>query len=346
MTVAYGELKKDEALLKKAAELIGRGELVAIPTETVYGLAGNALDPTAAGKIYAAKGRPSDNPLIVHICKWEDIELIARDIPKEAGLLAEKYWPGPLTMVLKKTGRVPKETTGGLDTVAVRMPVNEIAREFIDACGGYIAAPSANTSGRPSCTTAGHVYEDLNGKIPLIIDGGPVGIGVESTIIDLTGDNPVLLRPGYISLEELREILPDIKADPHIDGAEEEGDFKPKAPGMKYKHYAPKGQLTIVKGEPDRVVSYINERCEEHDKNRESCAVLCNSSRASSYKAEMVFSLGFDQEEIAHNLFAALRETDDRELKYIYSESFEGGKLGMAIMNRLTRAAGHKITEV
>ena len=341
---AFGD-GRDASLMQTAGEIIRSGGLVAIPTETVYGLAGDALNPDASRKIYEAKGRPSDNPLIVHIAQFEALETIVAGIPEKARLLAEKYWPGPLTMIFKKSDRVPKETTGGLDTVAVRMPVNEIARNFIMAAGGYIAAPSANASGRPSCTSAAHVYEDLKGKIPLIIDGGDVGIGLESTIVDMTGAIPVLLRPGYISYEDLRSVFGDVKIDPNINGAEIKDDFKPKAPGMKYKHYAPKGELYIVRGEKEACIERINSECKVHMQKNETCAAICMETEVEKYIADVVSSLGNSYEDAAHNLFKSLREMDEKGIEYMYIRAFDSRGLGMALMNRLVRAAGHKVIE-
>ena len=224
--------------IQKAGKILREGGLVAFPTETVYGLGGNALDPKASMKIYAAKGRPSDNPLIVHIADIKDLAKITTEIPEGARILAEKYWPGPLTMILPKADSVPKETTGGLDSVAVRFPSDRIAQELIKAAGGFVAAPSANTSGRPSPTMAEHVEEDLGDAIEMIIDGGQVGIGLESTIVDFTEDVPVVLRPGYISLEMLKDTLGDVRMDRGL--LITDSSVHPKAPGMKYRHYAPK----------------------------------------------------------------------------------------------------------
>ena len=342
---AYGD-GRDAALMAKAGEIIKSGGLVAIPTETVYGLAGDALNPLSSKKIYAAKGRPSDNPLIVHIAELEALKPIVKDIPEKAKLLAKKFWPGPLTMIFNKDKRVPAETTGGLDTVAVRMPVNKIALNFIKASGGYIAAPSANASGRPSCTNASHVYEDLNGKIPLIIDGGDVGIGLESTIVDMTGEIPVLLRPGFISHARLEEIVGRVLIDPNVNGAELEEGTKPKAPGMKYKHYAPKGELFIVRGGEQGSIERINSECRAHALKGEASAVICMDAEVEKYTADVVSSLGNTYEDAARNLFRCLREMDEKNIEYMYIRAFEDEGLGMAIMNRLIRAAGHKVIEV
>ncbi|MBQ7925254.1 MAG: threonylcarbamoyl-AMP synthase, partial [Lachnospiraceae bacterium] len=247
-----------EERLREAGAILQAGGLVAFPTETVYGLGGDALNPDSSRKIYAAKGRPSDNPLIVHIANMEDLEPIVTEVTEEARKVAEAFWPGPLTMILPKSDRIPFETTGGLNTVAVRMPSHEVARKLIEYGGGYVAAPSANTSGKPSPTVAKYVIEDMNGKIDMIIDGGEVGIGLESTIIDLTVSPPQILRPGYITEDMLAEVLGSVDTDKTI--LSNDSGQAPKAPGMKYRHYAPKGELIIVDGDPKQVVKYINEQ--------------------------------------------------------------------------------------
>ncbi len=337
-------MPEDKYVMELAASIIRKGGLVVIPTETVYGLAGNALDPKASGKIYAAKGRPSDNPLIVHIADIRVLPVIAKNIPKTAYDLADRFWPGPLTMILQKTDAVPKETTGGLDTVAVRMPSDRIASEFISLCGPFIAAPSANASGKPSCTTADHVIDDLNGKVELIIDGGPVGIGLESTIIDLTGDKPCLLRPGYINTKQLEEVVGELDIDPVVLGTALK-DVPPRAPGMKYRHYAPKGDLTIVSGKREAVISYINEKCRNAAEKGISTAVLATTENKDEYICDFVCDIGHtdDGDMIAHNLFAALREFDEKGARLIYSEAFDLPGIGMAVMNRLLKASGNKI---
>ena len=258
MDVSEGPINIE--FIREASEILKNGGLVAFPTETVYGLGGDATDKEASRKIYQAKGRPSDNPLIVHIAKFEQLEQITKNLPETARKLADAFWPGPLTMVCNKNEVIPYETTGGLDTVAVRMPNNPVALALIEESGCMIAAPSANTSGRPSPTKASHVYEDLSGKIEAILDGGPVDIGLESTIVDLTEDIVTILRPGYINMDMLKEVVGEVRMDPGIvynDKGTTSG-AKPKAPGMRYKHYAPKGDLTIVSSEEDKVVSTIN----------------------------------------------------------------------------------------
>lgn len=335
----------DESAVSRAGKILREGGLVAFPTETVYGLGGNALDPNASRKIYAAKGRPSDNPLIVHIAEMSALEKIAAEIPEQAMVLAEKYWPGPLTMIFPKTDAVPPETTGGLDSVAVRFPSDRIARALIQAAGGYVAAPSANTSGRPSPTTAGHVEEDLGDAVDMIIDGGPVGIGLESTIVDFTEAVPVVLRPGYISLEMLRGILGEVRMDR---GLAANSDARPKAPGMKYRHYAPRAELSIVEGPEELVVKAINEYAAKAREQGRQTGIIATDETRERYPVGIVKSLGSreDEESIARHLYEVLREFDDCEVSAIYSEAFYTPRMGTAIMNRLLKAAGHKIIKL
>jgi len=336
---------QDNSIYEVAGKIIKEGGLVAFPTETVYGLGGDALNPESSRKIYAAKGRPSDNPLIVHVSNWEAIKPIVSFIPKNAELLAEKYWPGPLTMIFKKSDKVPYETTGGLDTVAVRMPSHPVAKAFIEAAGGYVAAPSANVSGRPSPTTSQYVEEDMMGRIDMILDGGQVEIGLESTIVDVTGDIPMILRPGYVTQEMLTELLGKVETDPAIIS----GDCKeaPKAPGMKYKHYAPKGSLAIITGTEQDVVSHINALAQTGMKKGQKVGVIATDETKGSYTADSIKSVGSRKDEaaIAASLYKILREFDDENIDLIYSESFQGGGMGQAIMNRLLKAAGYHIEE-
>ena len=350
----------DPEKIRFAGKVLREGGLAAFPTETVYGLGANALDPEASKKIYEAKGRPSDNPLIVHIADLKDIEKIAqvrlpggrqepdRDEPgnktgTQAAVLAEAFWPGPLTMVLPKTDIVPLTTTGGLNTVAVRMPSHPVALAMIRSGGGYIAAPSANRSGRPSPTKAIHVKEDLDGKIDLIIDGGDVGIGLESTIIDLSDTVPTVLRPGYISVEMLREVLGEVRLDPGLQS--EDPSVRPKAPGMKYRHYAPKAQMYIVEGESGNVIRKISELAEHDIRDGKKVGILASDETAERYHSGIVRSAGTRQEEItiAMHLYALLREFDELQVDRIYSEAFDTPQIGQAIMNRLIKAAGHQI---
>lgn len=335
------------AEMKEAAALIARGELVAFPTETVYGLGGDALRPEAAKKIYEAKGRPSDNPLIVHISEYADLKRIAKEIPPQAKALSDAFWPGPLTMIVKKKDTVPDTTTGGMDTVAVRMPNHPVALALIRESGCLIAAPSANTSGRPSPTEASHVAEDMEGRIPMILDGGPVGIGIESTIIDLTEEKPMVLRPGYITPEMLSEVLQEeVMIDPGLIASDDTK--KPKAPGMKYRHYAPKAQLVIVDGEPSDVVEKINELVQAQKRQGRKIAVIATEESCGSYDADVVLCIGkrTDEDQIAQHLYKLLRECDSLEADFIYSECFQTPRIGQAIMNRLLKAAGHTVIKV
>lgn len=336
---------EDEAVYEEAAKVIRAGGLVAFPTETVYGLGADGMNAEAAAKIYAAKGRPSDNPLILHIADKEGLAQITDYVPAKAEALMEAFWPGPLTMIFEKKEEVPYGTTGGLETVAVRMPSHPAARELIRKSGTPIAAPSANTSGRPSPTMAEHVAEDLSGKIELLIDGGSVGIGLESTIMDMTAEPPMLLRPGYITREMIEKTIGEIKIDPALMEGVGEG-VKPKAPGMKYRHYAPKAQLTIVEGELERVAAEINRLAEEKQKQGYRTGIIATEETKPFYRhQEQVRIIGTrqDEETIARHLFAVLREFDESGAEYIFSEAFSEENLGQAIMNRLIKAAGHHI---
>lgn len=336
----------DTEALERAAAIIRDGGLVAFPTETVYGLGADALSAEASKKIYAAKGRPSDNPLIVHVAEYSDMEKIAQEMPEEAKKLADAFWPGPLTMIVRKNDKVPYETTGGMDTVAVRMPNHPVALELIRRSGGYIAAPSANTSGKPSPTLAEHVAFDMDGRIPMILDGGPVGIGIESTIVDLTEEIPMILRPGYITPKMLEKVIGEVKMDPGIIASDSLQ--KPKAPGMKYKHYAPKGDLVIVEGKKQAVAETINHLTKMDAEAGLKTAVIASDENLSLYDADCKINIGSreHEESIAANLYEVLREMDEMGVQKMYSESFAGGGLGAAIMNRLLKAAGHHVIRV
>ena len=370
--------------LKEAAGILRSGGLVAFPTETVYGLGGNALDEDAARKIYAAKGRPSDNPLIAHVSCVEEVEPLVKEIPEAGRKLMEAFWPGPLTMIFPKSEKVPYGTTGGLDTVAIRMPDDPVANRLIALAGVPVAAPSANTSGRPSPTTADHVWQDMNGRIDMIIDGGPVGIGVESTIVDVSSAVPAVLRPGAITMEMLEEVLGEVSVDPAILGPLS-ADVRPKAPGMKYKHYAPKADLTLVEpgtgteresgaeqvtgaeqktgadwntgAAPETgldetqlqaMIRKVRELSREKIEAGYKVGVICTDESRGCYTDGEVRSIGArkSQASVAHNLYALLREFDDLGVDYIFSESFPKDHLGQAIMNRLSKAAGYKIVKV
>lgn len=340
-----GKNESREAL-REAGEIIRQGGLVAFPTETVYGLGGDALNPESSKKIYAAKGRPSDNPLIIHIADIKDLEKIVKEIPQSAYQLADVFWPGPLTMILPKSEEVPYQTTGGLNTVAVRMPSHPVALEFIREAGGYVAAPSANLSGKPSPTKAKYVVQDMDGRIDMIIDGDGVDIGLESTIVDLTGDKPMILRPGYITKEMLDTVLGQVETDPTLLDADSKE--APKAPGMKYRHYAPKGELVLVEGSPEAVVSYINKQTSLHRQQGEKTGIIGTSEMAGRYEADSIKIAGSrdDETAIARQLYTFLREFDDEDVAYMYAESFAGTGMRQAIMNRLLKAAGHKIIKV
>jgi L-threonylcarbamoyladenylate synthase len=341
-------LNDSAADIEVAAEILKSGGLVAFPTETVYGLGGDALMPEASKKIYAAKGRPSDNPLIVHIAEVDSVYDLAEEVPEKAKLLMEAFWPGPLTIILNKKESVPKETTGGLNTVAIRMPSHPAAMELIKKSGVYIAAPSANTSGRPSPTMAEHVVDDLSGRIEAIIDGGPVGIGIESTIVDLTGEIPTILRPGYITKRMLEGIVGEVEIDKAI--IEPDPNLRPKAPGMKYTHYAPAGILTIVEDaeSPDKVTENVIKEINRLAAEKEKVAVLTTADNANLYTAVNKVLLGEEGngKTVATRLYSALRECDKLGVEYIYSESFDRDELGGAIMNRLLKAAGHRVVRV
>lgn len=334
--------------LQEACKILQQGGLVAFPTETVYGLGGDALRPEASAKIYEAKGRPSDNPLIVHVADMEALEDVAQNIPGAAYKLARHFWPGPLTMIFSKKEKVPKSTTGGLDTVAVRMPSHPIARALIRESGVYIAAPSANTSGRPSPTKAEHVQEDLDGRIDMIIDGGAVGIGLESTIVDMSTGVPTILRPGYITKEMLEEVLGQVQVDPAILARKIDPNIVAKAPGMKYRHYAPKGQMTIVEGDTEKVIEAINTFCRDKMKEGRSVAVIATEETRGRYQCDNIRSIGSRRTEgsIAAGLYDILREMDHIGAEYIFAESFEQDSLGKAIMNRMLKAAAYHVINV
>ncbi len=337
--------------LREPAKCLQNGGLVAFPTETVYGLGADALNETAAKRIYAAKGRPSDNPLIVHIAQVEDMDKLAL-VNDRARVLAEAFWPGPLTIILPKKEIVPDGTTGGLSTVAIRMPSHPAALALIQASKVFVAAPSANTSGRPSPTKASHVIEDMKGKIEYIVDGGAVGIGIESTIVDVSGDVPMILRPGFISRSMIEEIIGRVEMDPTLEKPME--GIRPKAPGMKYTHYAPKGEMTLVEAVDESsekyVISKIKELASQKRAEGYRVGIMAPKETISFYHglADAVICVGDrdGQQTVAAGLYAALREFDAAEVDYIYAESFSGEALSDAIMNRLLKAAGHRVIRV
>ena len=325
---------------KFAAEMIRSGELVAIPTETVYGLGANGLDENAVAKIFIAKGRPQDNPLILHISGPEQMELFCHHIPQKAYDLAEKFWPGPLTIVLPARDIVPKRTTGGLSTVAVRCPDNAVTREIIRLSGVPIAAPSANISGKPSTTTAEHVLHDHDGKIAAVVDGGACRVGVESTIVDLTEERPRLLRPGGVTPEQLLEVLGDLVVDKAVT-AQIGKDEVVKAPGMKYRHYAPSEPVVIVSGSREKAAAYIRAHFESGDR------VLCFEEELPLYEGCNPLSYGqeADVNTLSAGLFAALRELDDPSIHQVYARCPVGGGVAYAVQNRLKKAAAFHIVD-
>ena len=328
--------------IQTAADLLRIGGLVGIPTETVYGLGANGLDPAAVGRIFQAKGRPQDNPLILHIPGADWLERYCRDIPAAAYELARRFWPGPLTMVLRRRDNVPDQVTAGLDTVGMRCPAHPLCRAVIQAADVPVAAPSGNTSGRPSPTTAAHMLEDMDGRIDAILDGGPCSGGVESTIVDLTCTPPRLLRPGGITLEQLRAALGEVAVDPAVTRLMGAGE-RPRAPGMKYRHYAPKAPVTVVTGEPERSAAYIAAHAGPGD------GVICFEEFLPMYAggARPVMSLGpaGDKGEQARRVFDALRAFDHTAVSAIWAQCPDSGGIGLAVTNRLNKAAGFHIVE-
>lgn len=347
--------------LKKAGELIRQGEVVAFPTETVYGLGANAMDSAACKKIYAVKGRPSDNPLIVHIASYEEVKDIVRVWPGAAEICARKFWPGPLTIVLPKKESIPDIVSGGLDTVAVRMPSHPVALALIKAAGCPLAAPSANLSGKPSPTNADHVWQDLNGKIPMLIDAGASAVGLESTVLDLTGETPVILRPGGITREQLEDVLGKVDLDRGVSGAndtvrdkgsvsnQEDALIKPRSPGMKYRHYAPEGEVVLFGGTISERIGIVSDFL-RNKKDGTKTALLCFKETALALsenvlcEADSLFILGSqdEPEAAASRLFEGLRYCDKQRTDVILAEEVPEEGIGLAFMNRLRKAAGKK----
>ena len=337
-------LKSDFTYLEEASEIIKRGGLVAFPTETVYGLGANALDEEAVKKIFIAKGRPQDNPLIIHVAD-KNIDDYVKEIPEIAREIIDRFWPGPLTIILNKKEIIPNVTSANLESIGIRMPNNEIALELIRLAGVPIAAPSANISGRPSPTDVERCIEDLDGKVDCIIGGMQCNVGVESTIIDCTSNPPLILRPGGITLEMLKEIDDNIEIDPAIMQKPSEN-LKPKAPGMKYRHYAPKAEVKIIKGDNKKTIEKINEMIHNYIDEGKKVGILSSERNKSFYKKGEVISLGANLEEVAQNLFEALRSLDDRGVDIILAEAYEEKGVGIAIMNRLNKSAGYNIIYV
>ena len=340
------DINTDIRFIEEAGKVIRNGGTVAFPTETVYGLGANALDDEAVRKIFIAKGRPQDNPLIIHVSTKEISELV-KDVPEVAQKIIDKFWPGPLTVILEKKDIIPNVTSANLNTIGIRMPNSEIALKLIELAERPIAAPSANISGRPSPTEVERCVEDLNGRVDYIIGGESSDIGVESTIVDCTVNPPLLLRPGGITLEMLKEINPEIELDKALKSKPND-DFKPKAPGMKYKHYAPNAHLKIIKGKNEKTIEIINEIVENYIEKGNDVAILTTNENLNKFNNGKVISLGSenDLKEIAKNLFEALRKCDDLGVQYILCQGFEENGVGLAIMNRLNKAAGYDILEV
>jgi len=345
----------DYNLLGEAVGFIKEGRLVVFPTETVYGLGANGLDVGAVEKIFAAKVRPQDNPLILHIYSIDQIKDLVEEIPDIAKKCIEEFWPGPLTILFKKSSKVPGIITAGLDTVAIRMPQNKIALELIRLSRVPIAAPSANISGKPSPTSAKHVVEDLSGKVDMIIDGGETGIGLESTVLDLSGHIPMILRPGGVTEEDLKKIIPNITTDSSI--IKSDDNLVPKSPGQKYRHYAPKSEMILFSGEVDKIVERIIGYTKDYLQMGKRVGIMCTDETLESYKDLIVelksqeifiISLGSRKktDTIAHNLFNTLRSFDEARVDIILSEGVNLSNLGTAIMNRMIKAASGKIIKV
>ncbi len=333
--------KDRENAVREAAEELRRGGLVVFPTETVYGLGANAFDAEAVRHIFEAKGRPQDNPLIVHIADMRQLADVAEEVSGTARILMDTFWPGPLSVIVKRSARIPDAVSAGLETVAVRMPENELAREIIARAELPVAAPSANTSGRPSPTLARHAFEDLCGKVPLIIDGGPCRVGVESTVVDATGEVPVILRPGDITPEMIRKAAGDVKVHHGIMG-EAAPEEVCASPGMKYKHYAPRAAVTVFTGDKKEVAKQIDFRYHIDSMQGKKAAVLCLDECAAFYPQLRVFALGAGAAEAEAALFRTLREIDEQGFDTAYFHAQEE-KMGLAVMNRIIRAAGHRV---
>lgn len=306
----------DMGIIREMAEKIKNGETVIFPTETVYGLGANAMDEDAAKKIYVAKGRPSDNPLIVHIADIEEVDKIALEVGEKAKKAMENFWPGPLTIILKKKEIVPNVTSGGLSTVAIRMPSNKIANALIRESKTQIAAPSANISGRPSPTKAEHVVKEMSGRVSGIIMGGDCDFGLESTVVDFSEDKPMILRPGSITKEMLEEVLGEVSIDPSL--TKKEDNIKAKAPGMKYKHYSPNAQVYIIKGEENNVITKMNELSRKNHAENKKTGIMCMSKDVDKFECDYVVDLGKDYDEVASNLFDALIKMDEAKMDIVY----------------------------
>jgi len=339
--------KPQISMIRIAAGIIRKGGLVAFPTETVYGLGADALNSEAVAKIFVAKERPEDNPIIVHIADKKDLYRLAKNVPNEAKKLTAEFWPGPLTLILKRSNLVPHITVVGLDTIAVRMPNSKVALALIRESGTPIAAPSANRAGKPSPTTAQHVIDDLAGRIDVVLDGGPTKVGVESTVIDMTTPTPRVLRPGGTSFEELKKLLCKVRLHPAATAEKGARALKARAPGIKHRHYAPEAQLILIEGKLNKVVARVKELAAINMADGKKVGILATDETMSDYDADVLKSLGSRSNvaTIARNLFRLLREFDMEEVDIIIAEGIPPKDLGLAVMNRLRRAANFNIVK-
>ena len=337
----------DEEILKQAGSILRNGGLVAFPTETVYGIGANALAEESVKKVYEAKGRPSDNPLIVHVVKTEDINELVRELPQKAEKLISEFWPGPLTLIFKKASIVSEIVTGGLDTVAIRMPAHPIAKLLIELAGVPVAAPSANLSGKPSPTMEEHVINDMKGRVDAIVCGGNADVGVESTVLDITSDIPMILRPGGVTKEDLEKVIGKVAVDPALQKSED-SQLIPKSPGMKYTHYSPNAEVVLVSGNLDSVTDNIERIRENEEAKGRKVGIMATDQTKDIYKGGTIISVGSRDklESVAANLFKVLRDFDEKGVDIILAETFDEKGLGQAIMNRLMKAAGYNIVKV
>jgi len=335
----------DKEAIRRAAEIVRKGGLVAFPTETVYGLGADALNPDAVLALFRAKERPLDNPPIIHVGDVRDVYRLARNVPREAEFLMERFWPGPLTLVFRRSEEVPETTVSSLETVAIRMPAHKVALTLIRESSCPIAAPSANLAGRPSPTTAQHVLEDLNGRIDAILDAGPTKIGVESTVLDMTVNPPMILRPGGVTYEELKEAIGNVRIHPLATSEKRAEVERPRSPGMKYRHYAPRARMVLVEGDPQKIPEKILDLLESYKKDGLRVGVIVTEENTQRYEADVVKLLGSRKNPlmIARNLFRVLREVDAHGVDVIIAEGIPPEGLGLAVMNRLRKASGYNI---
>lgn len=338
------EVLKKRTEIIQAAQLLREGGLVAFPTETVYGLGADATSPEAVAQIFIAKGRPSDNPLIIHLGSPDQLLDWVQEVPAHAQKLLQSFCPGPLTMVLPHNGRIAANVTAGLETVGIRFPSHPVARALLQQANIPIAAPSANRSGKPSPTNANHVWQDLAGRFHILLDAGATGVGIESTVVDVSGEVPVLLRPGGVTLEQLKEVLGEVRVDPNLKNEKE----KPRSPGMKYRHYAPQAEMILVHGEPSKLVARVNKMIKDSIKIGKKVGVLTTEERKDYYKQALVIACGrrSEPESVAHGLFSALRQFDQEQVDIIYAETFPDKGIYSSVMNRLRKAANGKILRI